>query len=152
MFFSESLPRWQSLNSEIKDSGTVKLTLKKLCPTRWSSRADSIISLKTNYLAVVKCLSNLSVVLKKKSDREEAKALQKKIENLEFIFLLTFQGKVFENVNLLSKILQSAEIDVGQATDLIASVLVKLQDMRDNYEDVFKMSVATAKHRDKLRK
>ena len=52
IFFSESLPRWQKLNSAL-DNLTIKRTLKKLCPTRWSSRFDSLFALKKCFLQVM---------------------------------------------------------------------------------------------------
>ncbi|VEN44963.1 unnamed protein product, partial [Callosobruchus maculatus] len=72
--------------TKIRNSKTVGSTLKKLCPTRWLSRVESIISLKSNYLVIVKCLSNLAIIAKKKSDSDEAKVLQNKILNLYFYY------------------------------------------------------------------
>ena len=55
VYFSESLPRWQQLNIEMKenDKCVIKKTLKKLCPTRWSSRFDSLIAIRYNLSTVM---------------------------------------------------------------------------------------------------
>ncbi|CAH0551178.1 unnamed protein product [Brassicogethes aeneus] len=106
---------------------------------------DSIISLKNNFLSVVKCLSNLTLIAKKRSYRDEAKILQNKIENFELIFLLCFQGTILENINMLSKCLQKNDIDIGQATDLISGVLAKLESIRENFKNVYELSILTAK-------
>lgn len=49
-FFSKSLPHWQELNKTISADINIKpLTLKKLCPTRWSSRNDCLFALKNDF-------------------------------------------------------------------------------------------------------
>lgn len=144
VFFSESLPRWQLLNSDIKNNQTVAYTLKKLCPTRWSSRYDSLLAIKNNYLSILKCLSNLSVTAKKTMDRCEANGLKNKIENLNFIFILQFQGSILENTNILSKSLQSSSIDMSTATDLLEKVLLNFNKLRDNFDTTISQSIEIA--------
>lgn len=133
VFFSESLPRWQELNKVISENGAVKRTLKKLCPTRWSSRFDCLIAIKYNYESVLKCLTTLALISKNLSDRNEASSLQNKMMTYEFILLLVFQSKVLEVVNLISKQLQTPDFDLGKACSLINNGQESLSDLRNNF-------------------
>lgn len=51
-FFSNSIKRWQF--SESSD-----ITLKRLCTTRWSSRYDSLLTIRHRYIDILKCLSQI---------------------------------------------------------------------------------------------
>lgn len=136
LFFSQSLPRWQELNKSIKNSGKIQKTLKRLCPTRWSSRFDCLCAIKINYRSVMQCLSTLSLICKKTADRAEANSIQNKICTYDFILLLVFQNKVLENINLVSKQLQSPTFDIGRACDLVCHARNNLQRLRENFNDM----------------
>lgn len=51
VFFGNSIKRWAQLKAE----GTTKISLKRLCTTRWSSRNDSLLALRLLYQDVMKC-------------------------------------------------------------------------------------------------
>ena len=116
VYFSESLPRWQDLNAAVKeDSSTKNLTLKKLCPTRWSSRHDCLLALRNDFKNVMKCLTEIILHCSKKAKVEEAAAIRNHLENFEFILLLSLESKVLENVNIASKALQKQTVDLDKA-------------------------------------
>lgn len=73
-FFGDSGKRWEILSSFTSES---YVTLKKLCPTRWSSRYESLLALRFRFVDVLKALSKISLVATKKSEREEAMGLKK---------------------------------------------------------------------------
>lgn len=145
LFFSQSLPRWQELNQTIKNNGKLKKTLKKLCPTRWASRNDCLSAIRINYKSVMQSLSTLSLICKKQADRAEANSIQNKMSTYEFILLLVFQCKVLENINLVSKQLQSSTIDIGRACDLISYARDNFIKMRENFNDLEKEACSLAK-------
>lgn len=50
-----------------------KITLKKVCPTRWSSRNDALSAIRKNYSLIMKTLYQLNLISTKKDERDECK-------------------------------------------------------------------------------
>src|SRR5678815_2519411 len=76
---------------------------KKLCPTRWSSKYDSLLAIKNNFKSISQFLSQVIFMSKKSNERNEALGLRKQLENFEFILCLVFQSKVLESINVVSR-------------------------------------------------
>lgn len=57
-FFGNSILRWAKLK---KESSDISRSLKRLCPTRWSSRVDCLISLNHMYPDIMKFLNNIKL-------------------------------------------------------------------------------------------
>lgn len=104
VYFSESLPRWQALRATSKETCIVAMTLKRLCPTRWSSRFDCLMSVAINYKSVLSCLSKIILTSSKSSEITEAMGIRKQMSTFNFIFMLVFQCKVLERINITSKL------------------------------------------------
>jgi len=66
-----------------------KITLKKLTPTRWSSRHDTLQALRFRYVDVLKTLAKIILTSTNKAEVNEAKSLR----NLNQFFLLFFKIK-----------------------------------------------------------
>lgn len=134
VFFSESLPRWQVLNKSVKDDVTVKtLTLKKLCPTRWSSRNDCLIALKNDFKSVMKCLTEIVLHDAKKKVRDEALAIRNQLDNFQFILSLTLEGKVLECIDIASKSLQKETVDLNEACRYLNQASEAMKQLRANF-------------------
>ncbi|CAH0555468.1 unnamed protein product [Brassicogethes aeneus] len=134
LIFSKSLPRWQELNKSKEENAMIKKTLKRLCPTRWSSCLDCLSAIKYNYKCVMQCLSTFILICKKTSDRIEANSLQKSMSSYDFILLLVYQSKILENISLVSKLLQSSTVDLGRACELLSSTIDNFNTIRDDFE------------------
>ena len=72
VFFS-AISRWNRLQKE----RTCSITLKRLCPTRWSSRNQALIALRSRFVDVMKLLALLSLSGKNSEEKCEAASLQK---------------------------------------------------------------------------
>lgn len=69
-FFSGSAPRWAILAFGDDQSKRIKTkVLKKLCPTRWESRYESLYTLKSRFIDVLKTLTNMSLISTKTEER-----------------------------------------------------------------------------------
>ena len=82
-------------------------TLKRLCPTHWSSRYESLSAIRYRYVDVMKALTKIALTSDKNDERGEAAGLKKTMEKFSFIFLVVLQTKVLENMNVVSKILKT---------------------------------------------
>nr|CAI5834089.1 unnamed protein product [Callosobruchus analis] len=57
-FFGNSIKRWAMLSDD--SSEKYLITLKKVCPTRWSSRNDALLAVKKIFLLIMKTLHQLN--------------------------------------------------------------------------------------------
>lgn len=134
VFFSESLPRWQGLNESVMDDDTIKnLTLKKLCPTRWSSRNNCLIALKNDFKSVMKCLTEIILHDAKKKVRDEALSIRNHLDNFQFILSLTLEGKVLESIDIASKSLQKETVDLNEACRYLNQSSEAMKQLRANF-------------------
>ncbi|XP_025409911.1 zinc finger MYM-type protein 1-like [Sipha flava] len=77
--FSSSSPRWAQLAfGEEYGNKINKITLKKVCPTRWEARHNALFSLKHRFVDVLKSLSNIQLSSSKKDEINMATTLKKK--------------------------------------------------------------------------
>jgi len=72
-FFGNSILRWSMLK---KESSDISRLLKRLCPTRWSSRIDCLISLNHMYPDVMKILNNITLTGRNKDEQNNASTLK----------------------------------------------------------------------------
>lgn len=87
-FFANSIKRWAMLRDD--SSEKYLITLKKVCPTRWSSRNDALLAVKKNFLLIMKTLYQLNLISNKQNEREECKSIIKILESFDFLVLVTF--------------------------------------------------------------
>ena len=136
-FFGQSIKRWALLSgiisSELSEHGNV--TLKSLCPTRCSSRHNALAALRYRYADVTKALTKITLVSEKREEQDEATALQKK-ENFCFIFLFVQQTKLLENVDAVSKMLQTKDCDIQKTIGLLENIIQTLSTYRHDFGQV----------------
>lgn len=134
-FFGHSIKRWNDLKI-VQNNENIKLTLKSLCATRWSSRFESVISIRYNFVEILKVLSNILLISTKREEKQEASVIKKHMEKFEFVFLLIFQCEILERINLTSKTLQKADTDLENAMIMINSSLTSVRNLRDKFADI----------------
>ncbi|XP_022168799.1 zinc finger MYM-type protein 1-like [Myzus persicae] len=132
-FFGNSILRWSMLK---KESSDISRSLKRLCPTRWSSRIDCLISLNHMYPDVMKVLNNITLTGRNKDEQNEASTLKKYFQRYETIILILVMYKILSKINLASKILQSPGADIGKAADLIKNTMENMLKIRDNFNNL----------------
>nr|CAI5832818.1 unnamed protein product [Callosobruchus analis] len=77
------------------------ITLKKVCPTRWSSRNDALLAVKNNFLLIMKTLYQLNLISNKKDEQIS-----------DFLVLVTLFSSLFEIINPVSTALQHENNDL----------------------------------------
>uniref|UniRef100_A0A1B6JGE6 DUF4371 domain-containing protein n=1 Tax=Homalodisca liturata TaxID=320908 RepID=A0A1B6JGE6_9HEMI len=147
VFFGESLPRWQALREKsMEQRGSIlSKTLKRLCPTRWSSRYDCLLAIKCNFVSVLSCLTNIILTSKKNKEVLEATGLKKQMTCFQFVLMLTFQSKVLERINITSKTLQKEDVSIDEATALLGKSMTELKRARNEFEGVVKEAETLAR-------
>lgn len=132
-FFGNSINRWDLLSSFTSES---EITLKRLNPTRWSGRLQSLAAVKVRYVDILKALTEICLKSKKKDERDEAVQIQKNITTFEFVFVSVLLYKLMCDINYASKTLQKKDIDLDEATDVLNRVRENIKAMRNSYEDI----------------
>nr|CAI5869191.1 unnamed protein product [Callosobruchus analis] len=128
-FFGNSIKRWAMLSDD--SSEKYFITLKKVCPTRWSSRNDALLAVKKNFLLFMKTLYQLNLISNKKDEREECKSLINILESFDFLVLVTFLSSLFEIINPVSTALQHENNDLQKSSILLSNLLNRLCQLRN---------------------
>ncbi|XP_078507675.1 zinc finger MYM-type protein 1-like [Lissotriton helveticus] len=136
LFFSQSIKRWELLTTTKESTTHSKPTLKRLCPTHWASRQDALHALRYRFMDIMKALATILLQSKKVEERTEARGLMKCLETFEFVLMVVIQSKVLETINIVSKLLQSKDLDLLQASNMLSSAANTFASFREQFEDV----------------
>ncbi|XP_039310402.1 zinc finger MYM-type protein 1-like [Solenopsis invicta] len=130
VYFGHSISRWATIISMFENK---KHSLKRLCPTRWSSRYDTLHSLRFHYAEILRALTKISLTSKKTMEQNEAQELKKKLEKFETVILVVLESKILSITNIVSNALQNKNIDIGRASTLLKSAYEQMIFLRNNF-------------------
>ncbi|KAL4153096.1 hypothetical protein QTP88_000929 [Uroleucon formosanum] len=120
-----SAPRWAILAFGDDQSKRIKTkVLKKLCPTRWESRHESLYALKSRFIDVLKALTNMSLTSTKTEERNISLSLKKKLES----------EHILRPLHVVSKILQNPHTNLHSACRNLKNAKEVIQNLRNDYE------------------
>ncbi|CAH1111295.1 unnamed protein product [Psylliodes chrysocephalus] len=125
------LPKINEKRAAQKRKSVGNITLKRLPPTRWSSRHDALYALLLRYTCVLKALSKIVLTSLNKDEIKEAKVIKSKLENLKIVFLIVLETKVLNATDAISKILQSKHEDIQNAIKMLSALFNNLKGFRD---------------------
>nr|CAI5837186.1 unnamed protein product [Callosobruchus analis] len=123
-FFGNSIKRWAMPSDD--SSEKYLITLKKVCPTIWSSRNDALLAVKKNFFLIMKILYQLNLISNKKDEREECKSIINILESFDFLVLVTFFSSLFEIINPVSTALLHENNDLQKSSILLSNLLNRL--------------------------
>lgn len=133
-FFSGSTRRWNVLKKILPNDG---ISLKKICDTRWSARADAILALKKGYIEIQTALNTMCQSEEEKPiARTEAKGLLKNFEKYETALLTILWYKLLTRLNFTSKALQDPKINLLNGENLLNSLKQFVKDIRENFTEI----------------
>jgi hypothetical protein len=108
VFFS-AISRWNRLQKE----RTCSIILKRLCPTRWSSRNQALIALRRRFVDVMKLLVLLSLSGKNSEEKCEAASLHKYFERFSSVVTVVLLSQILGPLDIISKEMQSKSGDLS---------------------------------------
>jgi hypothetical protein len=129
VFFS-AISRWNRLQKQ----RTCSITLKRLCQTRWSSRNQALIALRSRFVDVMKLLALLSITGKNSEEKCEAASLMKYFERFSSVVTVVLLSQILAPLDIISKEMQSQSSDLSTATALLDSLLRDLFKLRNEWE------------------
>ena len=118
--------------------------LKMLCETRWVERHDSVLQFMTDLPGIIQGLERISK-WKYKETASKANALLHAITNGEFLIGLYCLGDILSLTHPLSILLQRETIDLGEATEVINSLISLLETRRNGAAEHFERIFLEAK-------
>ena len=120
------------------------LDLKRLCPTRWSSRIDSVSTVKTKHRAIIRCLTKLEFS-RVKGVGSTSKGLLNRVKSFEFTMTLLFWEKILTKTQAVSNLLQTKNIDLSALTTALDSLNKHLTRLEENWDSLITEGVQQAK-------
>ncbi|KAF3844499.1 hypothetical protein F7725_007662, partial [Dissostichus mawsoni] len=132
------------LGFELMTPESRTITLKRLCPTRWSSRHDALVALRHRYGDITKALVKISLTSDKKDERNEASALKNAISKFRFLFLVNMQTKILESIHCASQLLQAKDADILKASTLLQNAISVLVEYRGQFDEAKSATLALA--------
>lgn len=130
-FFSISTHRWGVLKEKIGHEEV----LKSLSKTRWEAHAKSTSAIMKSYRNIVEALDCIAEDQTQKGEtRREAENLANKMEELEFVFMLTMWDEILKHFHHTSKSIQAQELNLKVCGDLYQSLGDHLRNLRNEFE------------------
>lgn len=108
---------------------TPGLDLKKLCPTRWSSRHESVRAVKNRQPNIIRLLTKLSL-----TKQTGAAGLLSRVKTFEFTLTLVFWEKLLDKAQSVTNMLQTKNIDLAAVTSALSSFMRHLTTMESNWD------------------
>jgi len=107
-------------------------SLKSLIDTRWSCRIDALDSVLSNFTVILKTLEDISE--QDSINGSDASSLLFSISNFEFVFCIVFLNDVMRETNILSKYLQSPNINYANVNTTTLQTVAILNKHRSDTE------------------
>ncbi len=133
-------PRREALLKEIQQEtemscGTSGVSIKLLCPTRWTVRADSLLSIITNYSELLSTWEKAGEVVRDTESKTRILGVAAQMNTFEFHFGVFVGELVLRHTDNLSKTLQNQECSAAEGQKLADMVVETLLAIRN--EDAF---------------
>lgn len=113
-------------------------TVKRWSDTRWESRSYSIKAIRFQLTEVVEALDEIADTSKDCTITSETHSLLNEIRSFEFLVSLCVWHTVLQEINIVSKSLQSPMMDLDLSSNLLKGLLVFLEEYRINGYEIAK--------------
>uniref|UniRef100_A0A7N0TF72 DUF4371 domain-containing protein n=1 Tax=Kalanchoe fedtschenkoi TaxID=63787 RepID=A0A7N0TF72_KALFE len=125
--FANSTKRWKILKDNLKG-----LTLKSMSSTRWESRVDSVRAIRFQIVDIREALLQVSENDNDSKIKSEAKSLaENELGDFEFLVAIVIWYDMLNYVNSVSKNLQSVDMLIDVAIDIIKGLISFFKRYRD---------------------
>ncbi|XP_065667306.1 uncharacterized protein LOC136087768 [Hydra vulgaris] len=116
----------------MEDSGRL---VKSLSDTRWDAHAVATETILKSHPQILKAFECIQEDQSQKGDtRREAENIAKKMQELEFAFMLVFWKEILQHFHRVSQALQKEHVNLKTCTDLYSSLADHLHKSRNEFE------------------
>ena len=106
--------------------------IRVLCPTRWTVRADSVKSILDNYDYLTELWDEAYEVTKETEARARIKGVAAQMTTFEFYFGASLAHLLLRRTDDLSRTLQQKDISAASGQQVVKSVVITLQSLRND--------------------
>jgi len=110
-------------------------TLKSLSTTRWACRSEAVNAVKNNYSALLIAIKQITDNTKQSDIRAKGLGIIYQMESFEFIFAMQMLDPILNLILHVSTVLQSSNINLLTAIDLVRSLKKSLESMKNDGND-----------------
>ena len=138
VFFTSSPKRYSVFREKVSEGDVENaLDLTNLSATRWVARADSIRAVWSSYEEIVDALKELENVQDTKT-KTKAKNLLARVRSFEFLVMVMFMRNVMVKTKILTKQLQTVDINVVDTLEAAEATIATLRHLRNDKENLNK--------------
>ncbi|KAL4153113.1 hypothetical protein QTP88_000946 [Uroleucon formosanum] len=123
--FSALTNRWSIIQKHCK-----LFTVKQWSDTRWESRLNSVKALRLQFPHIIEALEEVYETANDLMAKSEVNSLLNEISSYEFILSLVIWYDILEKVNIVSKSLQSQNMEISISTKMVYGLLEHLKQYR----------------------
>lgn len=134
-FIESSCVRHAILEKMSKQIHVKLVTLKSISNTRWACRSEAISAFKSNYAALVMALQEICDSTRLSDVSAKARGLIFQMPSFNFIFALNMLEPIFSVILKFSTNLESGELDLLTAVNLIKSLKLTISQYRSDDEE-----------------
>lgn len=116
------------------DTKKKKNKLKELCPTRWIESYESVMVFIELFKSLISSLEEITEDWTDKNTTVNASLLLSSIKKHEFLIALFSMQALYSFTLPLSRVLQSLNIDLVAAVDMVKLIIKKLRKIRNNVD------------------
>ena len=132
VFFTSSTKRYAVFFERVKESEFGKaLELRNLSATRWSARADSIRAVWSSFEEIIEALEELENSADTKT-KAKAGVLLERVKSFEFIVTLMFMRNIMIKTKILTKQIQSIDINIIDTLEVAKATIATLRHLRED--------------------
>ncbi|XP_042415429.1 zinc finger MYM-type protein 1-like [Zingiber officinale] len=125
--FSSSTKRWKIFKDKVPG-----LTVKPLSHTRWESHVESVKAIKEQIVHIRDALLDLAEVAEDSKTKSDAETLALyDLESFEFLLGIVIWYNLLRAINTVSKFIQSEDMDIDIAINLLQGLVQFLDEFRD---------------------
>lgn len=142
--FIESSPTRHAIFERIlKEAGQKLLSLKSLSVTRWACHADAVAAIKSSLKYLIEAIEEIASSTKVAEVRAKANGLLSQMKTFQFMTCLEMLPHILSPIAIVSRSLQSSQIDLLSAMDNVKHLQATLQNLRED-DAWFKCILANA--------
>jgi len=150
-FIEGSCTRHAVLEKIANLTNTKLKTLKSISTTRWACRSEAISAIKENFTSILAAIEEIVDNTKQSDVRAKGKGILHQMKTFEFIFAMLMLDPILSSILKTSAFLQSSDINLLTALEIIESLkkfLVSMRNTEEDFTDIYHKTVQMCKNYD----
>lgn len=126
-------PKRDAMLTRLKEEiGSDALSIRTLCPTRWTVRAESLASIMANYTDLHRLWAEALTATSDTEMKARIQGITSQMDTFKFLFGLLLSEMILRHTDKLSKTLQNPELSSVEGHEIAMLTMATLQDVRSD--------------------